>query len=78
MEIQKYVFAFCENVKELRKRRNLSKTEMARLLSISPRTLSLIENYIIPKSLNVAVLFKIEQNFDIPAEELFAPIKKTT
>ena len=46
---------FCENIKKLRKQNHLSKREMARILHISPKSLTQIENNTIPATISTPV-----------------------
>ncbi len=62
---------FCANVKELRKKNNLSKREMAKRLGIGVKSLTLIENGIIPPRLNCEILFYIRKSFGVKPSDLF-------
>ncbi len=51
--------AFCENIKQLRRIKGLSKKEMAKKLGISIPSLTKIENGIMPPLLRSSVFFKL-------------------
>ena len=56
---------FCENVKKLRKKYQLTKKQMANILHIGIKSLSAIEKGIIPRRLRVDVLIYIHDYFGI-------------
>lgn len=58
------------NVSYLRKELNISKNKMAEILGIGVKTLTKIEQGILPPRLSVKVLFKIQQCFGIPVSVL--------
>ncbi len=62
---------FAHNVRFLREKHNLSKTEMADILGISFNSLNKIETGQIPKRLSVGVVFRIEQYFGVKCHLLF-------
>ncbi len=69
------------NVKQIRTQHRLSKTAMAKMLSISTDSLRKIENGQIPPRLVVLVPFHIASIFDVTTAELYSaplgrPIKK--
>ena len=72
MDNNKDLFIFCENIKKIRKKENLSKTEMSKLLGINTRTLSLIENGIIPPKLSSRIIFNIHHHFGILPQDMFS------
>jgi transcriptional regulator with XRE-family HTH domain len=61
-----------KNVLWLRKQYGLSQKEMAKRLSISPKSLSRIERGDLPVRLCVLVPFRISCQFEIPARMLFS------
>ena len=61
----------CQNIKFLRQKHKLTKTQMSNILGISIRTLNRIENGILPSRISCEVLFRIQSNFGIRARELF-------
>ena len=69
------IYIFCENVRRLRKNSNLTKTEMAKRLKISLRSLALIENNILPKRLSANILCKIYLEFNVRPSDMFAQKK---
>lgn len=66
---------FCENIKNLRAEKRLSKKEMARLLGIGVRSLSMIEDGKLPSRLDCRVLYRIHRQFGIKPAELFRLLK---
>lgn len=65
---------FCENIKMLREKENLSKAKMAKILGISVNTLTVIEKGILPQRLSCNVLFRIHQYFGIIPKDMFVRI----
>lgn len=61
---------FCKNVKKLRTKNNLTKLEMAKLLSISVYSLSLLERGVLPSRMNCMVLYSIYDIFGIMPSEM--------
>ena len=64
------MLVFCENVRLLRKREGLTQKEMAERLKVSVRSISMIENGIVPKRLSCDILFKIHFEFGIDPTDL--------
>ena len=54
------------NISYLRKSNNITKREMAKILSIGIKSLNKIEQGIIPPRLSVEVLFRIRDYFGVP------------
>lgn len=54
------------NVLYLRKTHNITKKEMAKILGVGIKTLSKIEQGLLPPRLSVEVLFRIRDYFGIP------------
>ena len=71
MNIEKEMLIFCENVREIRLKNNLSKKEMAKILGIGVGSLNLIEKGIIPERLSAEVIVNICINFKVSASSLF-------
>ncbi|MBQ7010141.1 MAG: helix-turn-helix transcriptional regulator [Clostridia bacterium] len=65
---------FCNNVKKLREIHKISKQQMAKILGISVRTLTSIENGIIPPRASVDIIFNLCSYFPITPNELFAAL----
>ncbi len=63
---------FCEKMRKLRKIKRYSKVNMAKILRIGVKTLSLIEHGSIPKNLKCNILFEIYDNFGITPMEMFS------
>jgi len=66
---------FCENIRLLRQKHNLSKKDMAKILEISVHSLSMIERGILPTKLSCEVLFCILDYFNTPIRTLFVPME---
>ena len=64
------------NILYLRKRHNITKKEMAKILGIGIKTLNKIEQGILPPKTSVEILFKIHNHFGIPLSFLIS--KKLT
>ncbi len=62
---------FCENVKYLRAVNELSKSEMAQILGISVKSLTSIEEGVVPPRLSCDVVFKIQDRFGIAPTNMF-------
>ena len=62
---------FVENIRDLRIKNGLSKTQMAEKLDVSVYTIRKLENGIMPKRLSIEVVFKIEKEFGIKASKQF-------
>ena len=65
-----------KNIKYIRNKNGLSKTEMARMLGIRINTLEKIENCIITKSLTVEIIYRIHKTFGISPSQQFKPLNK--
>ena len=74
MQNDQQIIVFCENMKTLRKRNNLSKKEMAKILGIVVRNLAKIEERVMPSKTSTSVIFKISHHFKIKLHELFLPL----
>ena len=65
------VFIFFENIRYLRKKHRLTQKQMAEILGIGIKSLSLIERGILPPRLSGAVLLRAEEYFKIPLKDMF-------
>lgn len=65
MNNEKEVEFFCKNLQNLRRKHNLSKKEMAKILDISIYSLTQLEKNILPPRLICSIFFKIQKNFGI-------------
>ncbi len=65
---------FCKNIQTLRKTHQLSAPQMARILRISVKTLSLLEGGVLPKRASANVIILLSRHFGIPPKDLFAPL----
>ena len=75
-KIKREVHLFCENVKALRQRENLSKKEMAKRLGIGVGSLTQLERGTLPPRLRCNVLLKIYNCFGVSPDRMFLPIEK--
>jgi DNA-binding XRE family transcriptional regulator len=66
------IMIFCENIKSIRKTNKLSKKEMAKLIDIGTKSLTLIENGRLPPKLGCDVLFEIQKEFGIAPKTMFS------
>ena len=71
MEVELEFQFFCKNVRTLRERNHLSRSEMAKILHITPKTLSLLENGTLPAHTSATVIFRLSRAFGIPPKDLF-------
>ena len=74
MNDQTEISILCENVKRLRKRENLSKKEMARLMGIGVRSITMLENGVLPIRMKANALWYLKWRFGITIEELLSKI----
>ncbi len=65
---------FCRNVAWLRKRYRLSKEKMASFLQIGTRTLTQIEQGVIPPQLNGTIIIRIWKIFEKNPCQLFGTV----
>lgn len=57
--------AFCKNVQFLRESNDLSYEDMAKILHISVKSLKLLEEGVLPRSIGVDVVWRISKNFGV-------------
>ncbi len=62
---------FCENLKKLRIENNLTKKAMAEKLGVTIRTIRMIENHEIPKTITVEFVYKVIRTFKVDGSDLF-------
>jgi len=74
MSNQLEISILCENIKRLRKKEKLSKKEMARVMGIGTRSLTALENGILPMRMKANVLWRLKLRFGITIEDLFTKI----
>ena len=65
---------FCNNVKKLREINKLSKKEMAKRLHISVRSLSMLEQGIIPPKMSMQVAIVLSREFEMALCDVFRAI----
>ena len=73
-KIQGDIDVFCQNVKILRERNNLSKKEMAEILEIGIASLTKIEQGVIPPRATTNIIFNLSNSFNIKPHKLFMPL----
>ena len=66
------IMLFCENIKSIRKTNKITKKEMAKLIGIGTKSLTLIENGRLPPRLGCDVLFEIQKEFGIAPKTMFS------
>ena len=71
MQTDESFLIFCGNLRRLRGTHGLSKKEMAGIPGIGVKSLTLLENNIIPPRLGCELLFRASQYFKIRACDLF-------
>ena len=77
MQSGECLLLFCGNLRKLRKAHGLSKKKMASILGISVRSLTLLENDVIPPRPGCDMLFRTSQYFKIRVCELFLPMEES-
>ena len=75
MQNDKYFLTFCDNLRQLRNAHGLSQKKMAGILGIGVKSLTLLENNIMPPRLGCEMLFHASRYFNIRAYELFLPME---
>lgn len=73
-EIDEAIGNFCRNLRELRKRLEMSEEEMAKRIGISAGNLQKIEQGTVPPRVTAKTLFLIQTRFGISPSSLFSPI----
>ena len=66
----------CQNIGYLRKKNNLSRTQMAKIMGVTIKTLDSIERGVIPQRTNINLLYNLHRYFDIPMQDLLEPLEK--
>ncbi len=70
-QIQNEIESFCTNILALRKKYNLTQRQMARKLHIGVLSLRRLEHGTIPPRMTVEVLYYINMEFRIGADQMF-------
>ena len=65
---------FCANVKTLRKKYGLSKEEMAKILHIGAKSLTIIESGTLPVRLSANIVIQIYRSFGILPSDIITPL----
>ena len=73
-QIREEMDVFCQNIKTLRERHCLSKKEMAKILGIGVKSLTKIEQGIIPTRASTNIIFHLSHCFDVQPHNLFKPL----
>lgn len=68
------IFILCENIKRLRKKERLSKKEMARIMGIGIRSVTMLENGMLPVRMEAETLWRLKLHFGISIEYLFSKL----
>lgn len=66
---------FCENIKKLRIKNNLSKLAMARILGVAPWTVAKLEHGILPDRLSCRILSRMHHYFGVEISNLFREMR---
>lgn len=74
MRVQSDIHTFCENLRFLRHKYDLSQEEMAQRLKLDIRILRLIELDILPDAANVGLLYTLSEEFQLPPWAFFTPL----
>ncbi|MBP3401679.1 MAG: helix-turn-helix transcriptional regulator [Clostridia bacterium] len=75
MSTENKLSILCKNIKFLREKNNLTKTEMARMLHIGIKSLSRIEKGDFPPKISCLILFRLYYHFGIsPTDLLRTPL----
>ena len=74
MNLRDELQCFCENIRQLRKEKKLSRYAMAKKLKIGVVTLRKIEQGIIPPRLSCKILLTIFDEFHIEPAKMFSPL----
>ena len=70
MTMEKETAVLSANIQYLRAHNRLTKTEMARIMGVGLRTLSMLENGEMPKKLKCTALLRLARHFHLPVGEL--------
>ena len=76
MDIKYDIVIFGKNLKKIRKNNGLLKQKMAKKIGIGTKSLTSLENGILPPRLSTCVLIKVFNEFDFLPSEFFEPIDK--
>ena len=74
MPIKDELDIFCQNIKILRAKNNLSKREMAKIMGIGTVSLTKIETGVLPSKTKSVVIFRLYKRFNLKADDLFVPL----
>lgn len=68
------LFCFFDNVRALRRKYHLTPEDMVSRMDIEPEEVRLLENNILPDTLQVSFLENLSHEFHIPIANLFRPL----
>ncbi|MBE6567918.1 MAG: helix-turn-helix transcriptional regulator [Ruminococcaceae bacterium] len=71
METYTEFLIFCKNIRTLRTSHGLSEREMAKTLRVSVKTLTQLENGILPPHVSASIILHLSKKFGIPPKDLF-------
>ena len=71
MKSEDQFLILCQNIRYLRKANGLSKAKMARILGISVKTLTKLEQDALPPRLGCEALWRTSAYFNVPLHKLF-------
>ena len=72
MEAYNEFLIFCKNIRTLRGRQDLTEREMAKILHVSVKTLSMLENGVFPTHTSANIIFRLSRAFQISPKDLFS------
>lgn len=71
---QNQIVVLCRNISWLRKKHGLSKKKMAEILGVGVKTITLMEEDILPCRVGCDMLFNASEHFSVAVSELFRPM----
>ena len=63
---------FCDNIKMLRQRNNLTKTEMCKIMRISYHSLQMIESGVLPPRMSCEALIRACRYFSVSPKDMLS------
>lgn len=65
---------FCQNIRDLRQRHNLTQAQMARIMGVGLHSIRLLERNVLPPQLHCDVIYRLSTHFHIRPSRLFLPL----
>ena len=65
---------FCQNIRDLRQRHNLTQTQMARIMGVGLHSVRCLERNIVPPRLSCEVIYTLSNHFHLHSACLFIPL----